>query len=157
MTWNELQEFFCVFFCNFELKLVYKTYNAKKKENIVIMQQNFCFRRKLLFCFINFHSACFDNEYKHPCTTVNPASFIAHFCRLNPLCPSLQRTTPLFTAFNRFYDKLLINEKLIETLPFSCKDGLGFCSAFYLFHYVAPSPPGPKTSTSVSVRWVRAG
>lgn len=68
-----------------------------------------------LVCLIHFCSVSFDYEYEHLCTTVYCASIIAHFPRLNPFCTNLQHATPLFTAFNRLYDKPLINKKLIET------------------------------------------
>lgn len=91
-------------------------WNIACKKSILILLNNICLIGKSLFYLINLCSVCFDCE--HLWITVYCASIFAHFCRLNSLCApctNISCTTPLFTAYNRLYDKLLINKKLIET------------------------------------------
>lgn len=178
--------FFCVIEINWNFRLPAeqnidimnaKKTNKKKQQvkSILILQENLHFIRKPLISVINFCSICFDYAYEHLCPTVYSASIIANFCKLNSLC-DLCTNIP-FRAFNRFYDKLLINEKFIETNWTRSHPWKHTLAITHLYSSTQFSPSSAKLSLpfsckdrlglcfiyfplrinpSVRIRWVRA-
>lgn len=103
--WNDMK---WVFFCVIEIN-----WNAKRPpvwdhENSKSKVSHFCRQTFFFFASLTFYA------YEHLCVTVSWASIIAHVYRLKSLYTNVPLATPLFTAFNRLYDKLLINKKLLE-------------------------------------------